>query len=67
MDPRSHLWDKKPVKRLGKTCDRILKDTAALQATTEELGTWLTAVDKSGLLPKFKVWIYQHGILPRLL
>ena len=25
------------------------------------------AVDKSGLPGKFKAWIYQHGILPRLL
>ena len=57
----------KPVKSLGKIFDCTLKDTAALRATTEELGTWLTAVDKSGLPGKFKAWIYQHGILPRLL
>ncbi|XP_049897834.1 uncharacterized protein LOC126388657 [Epinephelus moara] len=57
----------KPVKSLGKIYDCTLKDTAALQATSEELGTWLTAVDKSGLPGKFKAWIYQHGILPRLL
>jgi len=24
-------------------------------------------VDKSGLPGKFKAWIYQHGILPRIL
>ncbi|XP_063050108.1 uncharacterized protein LOC134444859 [Engraulis encrasicolus] len=57
----------KPVKSLGKIYDCTLRDTAALQATTEELGTWLTAVDKSGLPGKFKAWLYQHGILPRLL
>lgn len=57
----------KPVKSLGKVFDCTLKDTAALQATSEELGTWLTAVDKSGLPGKFKARIYQHGILPRLL
>lgn len=28
---------------------------------------WVTVVDKSGLPRMFKVWIYQHGILPRLL
>ena len=28
---------------------------------------WLKAVDKSGLPGKYKAWIYQHGILPRLL
>lgn len=32
-----------------------------------ELKAWLTAVDRSGLPGKFKVWIYQHCILPRLL
>lgn len=37
----------KPVKSLGKIYDCTLKDTAALQSTTEELGSWLTAVDKS--------------------
>ncbi|XP_075343502.1 uncharacterized protein LOC142401936 [Odontesthes bonariensis] len=47
--------------------DCTLRDTAALQATSEELGTWLRAVDKSGLPGKFKAWLYQHGILPRLL
>ena len=54
----------KPVKSLRKIYDCTLKDTAAFQAA---LGTWLTAVEKSGLPGKFKAWIYQHGILPRLL
>ncbi len=31
------------------------------------LATWLTAIDKSGLPGKFKAWIYQHGVLPRIL
>lgn len=57
----------KPVKSLGKIYDCTLKDTASLQTTTKQLGIWLTAVDKSGLPGKYKAWIYQHGILPRLL
>jgi len=28
---------------------------------------WLGVVDKSELPGKFKAWIYQHGILPRIL
>ena len=28
--------------------------------------TWLTNVDKSGQPGKYKVWLYQHGILTRL-
>ncbi|TWW53841.1 hypothetical protein D4764_0194930 [Takifugu flavidus] len=38
-----------PVKSLGKLFDSSLKDTAAIQKSTEELGGWLTKVDKSGL------------------
>jgi len=56
----------KPAKSLGKMFDSTLKNTSALQATSSELGTWLTAVHKSGLPGKFKAWIHQHGILPRL-
>ena len=57
----------KPVKSLSKIYDCTLKDTAALRVTSEELGTWLTVVDKSGLPGKFKGWIYQFAIWPRLL
>lgn len=55
------------MKSLGKIFNGTLRDTAALKATSRELGTWLVAVDKSGLPGKFKAWIYQHGILPRLI
>ncbi|KAI4881119.1 hypothetical protein NFI96_020517, partial [Prochilodus magdalenae] len=44
-----------------------LTDTTARQGTSDDLDTWLSAVDKSGLPGKFKAWIYQHGILPHLL
>ncbi|KAJ8008617.1 hypothetical protein DPEC_G00106740 [Dallia pectoralis] len=57
----------KPVKSLGKVFDCSLKDTAAVRATNLELEGWLAIVDKSGLPGKFKAWIYQHGILPRIL
>lgn len=57
----------KPVKHLGKVYTSDLKDTTAQQACANDLSTWLTTVDKSGLPGKFKAWIYQHGILPRLL
>ncbi|KAL3991499.1 leucine-rich repeat-containing protein 16 [Sarotherodon galilaeus] len=56
-----------PVKSLGKVFNRSLKDAASIQATNEDLETWLSSVDKSGLPGKFKAWIYQHGILPRIL
>ncbi|XP_072560565.1 uncharacterized protein [Paramormyrops kingsleyae] len=57
----------KPVKSLGKLFDVTLRDTVAIQAMHAELETWLAAVDRAGLPGKFKAWIYQHGILPRLL
>ncbi|KAL3969377.1 ER degradation enhancer, mannosidase alpha-like 2 [Sarotherodon galilaeus] len=56
-----------PVKSLGKVFNRSLKDAASIQATNEDLETWLSSVDKSGLPGKFRAWIYQHGILPRIL
>nr|AAN12398.1 polyprotein [Tetraodon nigroviridis] len=57
----------KPVKSLGKMFDGSLKDAASIRETNDQLGHWLTLVDKSGLPGKFKAWVYQHGILPRIL
>ncbi len=56
-----------PVKSFGKLFDSSLKDSAAIQNSNKELGAWLTKVDKSGLPGRFKAWIYQHSILPRVL
>lgn len=57
----------KPVKSLGKFFDSSLKDSAAIKQIKCDLTTWLTAIDRSGLPGKFKTWIYQHGVLPRIL
>ncbi|XP_073720025.1 uncharacterized protein [Misgurnus anguillicaudatus] len=57
----------KPVKSLGKTFDSSLRDTTSIRNTCEELERWLKSVDKTGLPGKFKVWVYQHGILLRIL
>ncbi|KAJ3581825.1 hypothetical protein NHX12_016191, partial [Muraenolepis orangiensis] len=57
----------KPVKSLGKVVDCSLRDTTSIQSTCTELDGWLKSVDKSGLPGKFKAWVYQHGILPRIL
>ncbi|KAK1789934.1 hypothetical protein P4O66_002263 [Electrophorus voltai] len=54
-----------PVKSLGKLCDASLKDSAAIQKSNNDLGAWLTKVDKCSLPGRFKAWIYQHSILPR--
>jgi len=55
------------VKSLGKVFNCSLKDTNSIKATRADLEGWLRAVDKSGHLGRFKVWVYQHGILPRIL
>lgn len=56
-----------PVKSLGKVFDSSLRDSASVQSTCQELGSWLRVIDRSGLPGKFKAWIYQHGVLPRIL
>ncbi|KAK1785897.1 hypothetical protein P4O66_003130 [Electrophorus voltai] len=55
-----------PVKSLGKLFDASLKDSAAIQKCNDELGAWLTKVDKYDLPGRFKAWIYQLSILPSL-
>lgn len=56
----------KPVKSLGKTFDNSLRDAISIKNTCEELERWLRDVDKTGLPRKFKAWLYQYGILPRI-
>lgn len=57
----------KPAKSLGKVFNSSLKDSASVQETCQELESWLRAVERSGLPGKFKILIYQHGILWPLL
>ena len=57
----------KPVRSLGKLFDSSLRDSAAIQKSTKDFGTWLAKVDKSGLPGRFRAWIYQYSILPRSL
>lgn len=39
----------KQLKSLGKVFDSSLKDSASVQSTCQELGSWLSAVNQSGL------------------
>ncbi|KAL7879620.1 hypothetical protein SRHO_G00018740 [Serrasalmus rhombeus] len=57
----------KPVKSLAKVFDSSLKDSTSIQSTCAELDGWLKSVDKSCVPGKFKAWVYQHGVLPRIL
>lgn len=56
-----------PVKGLGKIFKAKLKDKAAIRYTWEECEQWMQEVDNSGLPRRFKAWVYQHRILPRIL
>ncbi|CAC5418540.1 unnamed protein product [Mytilus coruscus] len=55
-----------PIKCLGKWFDDTLKDNTSVKTVQTQVVEWLKKVDKSGLLGKFKAWIYQHRLLPRL-
>ena len=56
-----------PVKSLGKIFDTTLRDTNTVRTAVGDLELWLTRVDKSGLPGRFKAWIYQNAVLPRIL
>lgn len=56
-----------PVKSLCNLFDCSRNDSASIQKTSKDLELWLSKVDKSGLLWKFKAWIYQHSIPPWIL
>ena len=47
--------------------DSSLRKTAFIQLNCTELDGRLKFLDKSGLPRKFKAWVCQHGILPRIL
>ena len=56
-----------PIKCLGKWYDDTLGDRNNISGTARQADEWLRRIDKSGLPGKFKSWIYQHGLLPRLM
>lgn len=57
----------KPVKCLGKWFDSSLKDQGNIKQLEGKVTEGLKNIDKTELPRKFKAWMYQHGLLPRLL
>ena len=55
-----------PVKALGKWYRPELNDQASMKETQDQLRTWMNLIGKSGLPGRYKAWIYQHGVLPRI-
>ncbi|XP_060062635.1 uncharacterized protein LOC132543183 [Ylistrum balloti] len=55
-----------PIKCLGKWFDASLNDNKNIKRLQNQVEEGLRRIDKSGLPGKFKSWMYQHGLLPRL-
>lgn len=64
VDPGGQRDQRRPRRKIF---DSSLKDTTPIQQTRNDIRNWLTAVDNSGHPGKYKTWMYQHGILPRIL
>jgi len=55
-----------PIKCLGKWFDSTLSDKSSKGRIRQQLDEGLRRIDRAELPGKFKSWIYQHGLLPRL-
>ena len=56
-----------PIKCLGKWYDDTLKDVNNSRRLERDTTEKLVNIDKTGLPGKFKAWIFQHGLLPRII
>ncbi|XP_034721949.1 uncharacterized protein LOC117940937, partial [Etheostoma cragini] len=59
--------EENPIKCLGRWYDNSLSDRNSIASMEKQLEEWLRRIEKSGLPGKFKAWLYQHGLLPRLM
>ncbi|XP_032371806.1 uncharacterized protein LOC116689383 [Etheostoma spectabile] len=59
--------EENPIKCLGRWYDNSLSDRNSIASTEKQMEEWLRRIEKSGLPGKFKAWLYQHGLLPRLM
>ena len=55
-----------PIKCLGKWYDESLKDHQNVKNFNHQVKDLLMKVEKSDLSGRYKVWCFQHGIIPRL-
>ncbi|XP_059378226.1 uncharacterized protein LOC132114105 [Carassius carassius] len=59
--------EENPIKCLGKWFDDSLTDRNNIASTEKQMEELLRRIEKSGLPGKFKAWLYQHGLLPRIM
>jgi hypothetical protein len=57
---------KNPIKCLGKWFDASLVDKDNVKKLENQVEDGLKKIDRSNLPGKFKAWLYQHALLPRL-
>lgn len=55
-----------PIKCLGKWFDATLQDRGNVRKLEKQVEDGLKKIDGCGLPGKFKAWLYQHALLPRL-
>ena len=55
-----------PIKCLGKWHDETMCDRTDISRIEQQVSEGMRNIDKTGLPEKFKAWIYQHGLLPRI-
>jgi len=58
---------KNPIKCLGKWFDAVLADKDNLKKLENQVEDGLKKIYRSNLPGKFKAWLYQHALLPRLI
>ena len=56
-----------PIECLGKWFDASLHDRNNVRKLERQVENGLKKIDHCGLPGKFKAWLYQHGLLPRLI
>ena len=56
----------KPVKYLGKTYNKTLKDAEQIEEMVKKLKQELRRIQKSKVPGRYKAWMVQHRLLPRL-
>ncbi|XP_052223860.1 uncharacterized protein LOC127839510 [Dreissena polymorpha] len=56
-----------PIKCLCKWFDSSLQDRDNVKKLEQQVEEGLKKIDRCGLSGKFKAWLYQHALLPRLI
>ncbi|XP_060556916.1 uncharacterized protein LOC132717462 [Ruditapes philippinarum] len=67
LSPQPPIVQSSAIKCLGKWFDASLQDGDNVKKLENQVEDGLKKIDKSNLPGKFKAWLYQHALLPRLI